>query len=282
MDVQRPSIAQARRRRRIIYGVMGPVLIVGVTMGLSKLRPAAPSVERSGVWIDTVKRGPMVRQVRGLGTLTPEEIRWIPTTTDGRVEKILVRPGTPVKAETVVVILNNATVEQQAFDAEWKLRAEEAQYHNLEVTLESQVLDQKANTVRAEQDAEDARMKTETDGALATVGVISDQALKVSKGNSRQLSIRANIEQQRYDNAQKQREAQLAAQKAKVEQARAVYALEQKQKKMLRVRAGMDGILQELSLNGNTLQEGQQAPAGTTITPTWSNICSTTRPLAGT
>jgi len=240
-------------------------LIASITMGVSKLKPAAPSVDRLGLWIDTVKRGPMVRQVRGLGTLTPEEIRWIPTITDGRVEKILVRPGTPVKANTVVVILSNPTVEQQTFDAEWKLRAEEAQYHNLEVTLQSQVLDQKANTAKAEQDAEDARMKADTDEQLAKQGVIAKQASKLSTGSSRQLSIRAEIEQQRYENAQKALEAQLAAERAKVEQARAMYALQQKQKNMLQVTAGVDGILQELTLNSNTLQEGQQVPAGTTI-----------------
>jgi HlyD family secretion protein len=244
---------------------MGVAVIAGITMGVSKLKPAAPAVDRSGLWIDTVKRGSMVRQVHGLGTLTPEEIRWIPTITDGRVDKILVRPGTPVKADTVVVILNNPTVEQQAFDAEWKLRAEEAQYHNLEVTLQSQVLDQKANTTKAEQDAEDAQMKAETDAELEKMGVLSDQARKLSTGSSRQLSIRADIEEQRYSNAQKQLEAQLAAEKAKVEQARAIYDLQLKQKNMLKVRAGMNGILQELTLNGNTLQEGQQVPAGTTI-----------------
>ncbi len=265
MDVPRPFAAKARRRRQIIYVAVGVALIASVTMGVSKLKPAAPAVDRSGLWIDTVRRGPMVRQVHGIGILTPEEIRWIPSITDGRVEKILVRPGTLVKADTVVVILSNPTVEQQAFDAEWKLRAEEAQYHNLEVTLQSQVLDQKANAVKAEQDAEDARMKAETDDALEKVGVISVQAQKLSAGSWRQLSTRSDIEQQRYANAQKEREAQLAAEKAREEQARAMYNLERKQENMLQVRAGMNGILQELTLNGNTLQEGQQVPAGTTI-----------------
>ncbi len=265
MDVPRPFAAQARRRRQIICAAVGVALFASVTMGVSKLKPAAPAVDRSGVWIDTVRRGPMVRQVHGIGTLTPEEIRWIPTTTDGRVEKILVRPGTPVKADTVVVILNNPIVEQQTSDAEWKLRAEEAQYHNLEVILQSHLLDQKANAVRAEQDAEDARMKAETDNALAKAGVVSEQTRKLSSGSWRQLSIRAEIEQQRHANAQMEREAQLAAEKAKVEQARAMYNLERKQENMLQVRAGMNGILQELTLNGNTLQEGQQVPAGTTI-----------------
>ena len=265
MDFPRPFAGKARRRRQIIYAGMGVILIAAITMGVSKLKPAAPSVERSGLWIDTVKRGPMVRQVHGLGTLTPEEIRWIPTITDGRVEKIIVRPGTPVKADAVLVILSNPTLEQQVFDADWKLRAAEAQYHNLEVTLQSQVLDQQANAAKAEQDAQDARMKAETDEELAKSGVVPEQVRKLSAGSSRQLTIRATIEQQRYLNAQKQLEAQLAAEKAKVEQARAVYRLQQKQKSMLQVRAGMDGILQELSLNGNTLQEGQQTPAGTTI-----------------
>src|SRR5579864_4895472 len=265
MDVPRPFAAKARRRRQIIYVALGVALFASVTMGVSKLKPAAPAVDRSGLWIDTVRRGPMVRQVHGIGTLAPEEIRWIPTITDGRVEKILVRPGTRVKTDTVVVILSNPAVEQQAFDADWKLRAEEAQYQNLEVILQSQVLDQKANAVRAEQDAEDARMKAETDEALAKAGVVSEQARKLSSGSWRQLSFRAEIEQQRYTNAQMEREAQLAAEKAKVEQARAMDTLERKQENMLQVRAGINGILQELTLNGNTLQEGQQVPAGTTI-----------------
>lgn len=265
MDVPRPLAAQARRRRRAFYGLAGVFLVGSITMGVSRLKPALPSVERSGVWIDTVKRGPMVRQVRGLGSLAPEEIRWIPAITDGRVEKVLVRPGSKVKADTVLVLLSNPTVEQQAFDAEWKLRAEEAQYQNLEVTLQSQVLDQKANAAKARQEADDAQMKADTDAELFTVGIISQQARRISAGSARQLTIRADIEDKRYLNAQKQREAQLGVEKAKVEQARAVFALEQKQKDMLQVRAGMDGILQELSLNSNPLQEGQQVTAGTTI-----------------
>ncbi len=226
----------------MFYAATGLALIAGITMGVSKLKPAVPALDRSSLWIDTVKRGPMVRQVHGLGTLTPEEIRWIPTITDGRVDKILVRPGTPVKSNTVVVILDNPSVEQQAFDAEWKLRAEEAQYHNLEVTLQSQVLDQNANTTKAEQDAEDARMKAETDAELEKMGVLSDQARKLSTGSSRQLSIRADIEEQRYSNAQKQLEAQLAAEKAKVEQARAIYDLQLKQRQHVAGRtAGAGG-----------------------------------------
>jgi HlyD family secretion protein len=265
MDVPRPFAKRNRRRRRIFAALIGLVAIGAITMGVTRLKPAIPSVERSGVWVDAVKRGSMVRQVRGLGTLTPDEIRWIPTLTDGRVEKILLRPGTPVKSDTLLVILSNPAVEQLAFDAEWKLRAEQAQYHNLEVTLQSQVLDQEANTAKAEQDAEIARMKASTDAELAKVSVISEQARTISAGNARSLTIRADIEKKRYANAKLQLEAQLAAEQAKVEEARAVFELQKKQKSMLQVRGGMDGILQELSYNGNALQEGEQIPAGTTI-----------------
>ena len=265
MDVPRPFAARERRRRQISIAGVGLILIGGISMGVAKLKPAIPSVDRSSVWIDSVKRGSMVRQVRGLGTLTPDEIRWIPALTDGRVEKILLRPGTSVKADTLILILSNPTVEQLAFDAEWKLRAEQAQYHNLEVTLQSQVLDQEANTAKAEQEAEDAQMKASTDSALEKAGVVSLQASTISTRSARQLTIRADIEKQRYANAQKQLEAQLAAEKARVEEARAVYNLQEKQKSMLQVRAGMEGILEELSLNGNSLQEGQQIAAGTTI-----------------
>ena len=267
MDIARPSQAKAKRRKQIIYGIVGLIVIAGITMGLSKLKPAAPSVERSVVWVDTVKRGPLVRQVRGLGTLTPDEIRWIPTITDGRVEKILVRPGTSsvVKADTVIAILSNPTVEQLAFDAEWKMKQAEADYHSQEVTLQSQYLDLKATTAKSEQDAAQARMQAKSDTGLQKLGVISNNALEVSTGNAQQTTTRAQIDEQRLTNFKNSMEAQLSAEKAKLEQARAAYDLAQKNKSMLQVRAGMDGILQELSLNGNTLQEGQQVPAGTTI-----------------
>jgi HlyD family secretion protein len=265
MDVPKPFAARNRRRRQMSVALIGLIVIGGITMGVTKLKPAIPSVERSGVWINAVKRGSMVRQVRGLGTLTPDEIRWIPTLTDGRVEKILLRPGTPVKADTLLVVLSNPAVEQLAFDAEWKLRAEEAQYRNLEVTLQSQVLDQEAKMAKAEQEAEDASMKASTDDELAKLSVISEQARTISARSARSLTIRADIEKQRYANAKEQLAAQLAGEKAKVEQARAVYELQKKQKSMLQVRGGMDGILQELGFNGNSLQEGQQVAAGTTI-----------------
>jgi HlyD family secretion protein len=170
-----------------------------------------------------------------------------------------------VKADTVIAILSNPTVEQQAFDAQWKLKQAEADYHSQEVTLQSQYLDLKATTAKSDQDAAQARMQAKSDAGLQKLGVISSNALEVSSGNAQQTTTRAQIDEQRLANFKNSMEAQLNSEKAKLEQSRALYDLAQKNKSMLQVRAGMDGILQELSLNGNTLQEGQQVPAGTTI-----------------
>ena len=143
MDIPRPSAAREKRRRQIIYAAIGIAAVALVTMGLSRLKPAAPSVERSTVWIDTVKRGPMVRQVRGLGTLVPVDIQWIPASTEGRVDKILVLPGTQVQPDTVLLQMSNPQLQQEATDAALKLKAAEADYRKLQVELQRQVLTQK-------------------------------------------------------------------------------------------------------------------------------------------
>src|SRR5437868_7163644 len=145
MDIVRTSeVKQKRRKRQIFYAAAGIVVVVLVTMGLSRLKPAAPSVERSTVWVDTVKRGPMLRQVRGIGTLVPEEIRWIAALSPGRVDRIRVRPGAAVKADNVLVELSNPQVQQEAVDAEYQVKAAEAEYNSLHVQLQSAVLNQKA------------------------------------------------------------------------------------------------------------------------------------------
>src|SRR5581483_182458 len=265
MDIPRTSAAQQRRRRRIFYGVVGLLLVVLITMGLSRLKPAAPGVERSTVVVDTVKRGSMLRQVRGLGTLVPEDIRWLPALADGRVEKILIRPGTPVKAETILVVLTNPQVEQAALDAEYQLRAAEAELASLQVQLQSQYLNQKAEAARVQSEYNEARMRAETDAELAKLGVISNLNLKISQGNSQQLATRAEIEQQRVENSKRELEARILAQKARVSQVRAAYALARTRRESMKVRADSNGVLQELSLNGQPLQVGQQVQAGTTI-----------------
>jgi HlyD family secretion protein len=240
-------------------------VLLGVTLGLSRLKPAAPTVERSTVWLDTVKRGPMLRQVRGNGTLVPEEIRWIPALSDARVERILARPGTSVKKDTILVELSNPQVEQEAVDARFQVKAAQAEYNSLRVQLQSQVLNQKAQATRAQTESSQAKMRADTDAELAKLGVISQQSLKVSQGNAQQLGGQSDIEQQRFENSTRELEARLAAQQARVEQLNALYQLHVTQLNALKIRAGIDGVLQELSLNGHPLQVGQQVAAGTTI-----------------
>ena len=260
MDIPRPSSAKKRRNRQIVYAAAGTALVALVTMGLSKLKPAAPSVERSTVWIDSVKRGPMLRQVRGLGTLVPEDIRWIPAVTEGRVDRILVLPGTAVKADTVLLDLSNPQLQQEALDASWKLKAAEADYKNFEVQLASQVLAQKSEAAKSQSEYSQAKMQADTDSELQKLGVISQNSLKVSDEKARELAIRNQIEHQRLANSGQVLEAQLQAKQAEVEQFRALSRLKQTQLDGLRVRAGTNGVLQE-----QTLKVGQWVTPGTTL-----------------
>ncbi len=265
MDIARPEAAKKRRRRRIIYSIAGLIAVALVTMGLKMLKPAAPTVERSVIWPDTVKRGSMLRQVRGLGTLTPTDIRWIPALSDGRVEKILVRPGTKVKTADILVELSNPQVQQAALDAEYQLKAAEADLVGLEVQLQSQVLAQKAVAAKAQTDFSKAHMQADTDSQLAKLGVISENARKVSQSDEENLKTQNEIEQQRVINSNHELAARVDAQRAKVQQVKALYDLARQRVEAMRVRAGTDGVLQELSLNGAPLQVGQQVTAGTTI-----------------
>jgi len=161
MDIARPSNAKKKRIRQAIYAAVGLLAVVLVSVGLSRLKPAAPTVERAVVWPDTVKRGPMVRQVRGLGTLTPEDIRWIPATTQGRVEKIILRPGTSVKANDVILELTNPTLEQQLQDATLKLQAAEAALANIRVQLANDLLATRASGANIEADYNKAKMQAQ-------------------------------------------------------------------------------------------------------------------------
>jgi len=231
-----------------------------VTMGLSRLNPAAPGVDRSTVWIDTVKRGPMLRQVRGLGTLTPVDIQWIPAATDGRVEKIPVLPGTAVQPNTVLLILTNPQLMQEALDANLKLKAAQADYKNLEAQLESQVLTQKSLVAQANAEYNEARMQAETDQQLNKLGVISDLNRKIAEGKAQQLQTRDQIEQERLTNSDRVLQAQLLAKRAEIEQDRALAGLKQTQVQNLIVRAGIKGVLQE-----QPLKVGQWVTPGTTL-----------------
>jgi len=262
MDIARPDVARQRRRRRVVYVGVGVVLLALVTMGLSRLKPAAPTVERSTVWVDTVKRGSILRQVRGLGTLAPMEgsIQFLPAVTEGRVEKILVLPGAQVKSDTILLEMSNPQLTQEALDASLKLKAAEADYKNLQVQLASQVLAQKSLSAQAQSEYSQAKMQSDIDNELAKLGVISQLSQKVSSQKTEELATRNDIEKQRLENSSEVLKAQLQAKQAEIEQFRALADLKKSQLDRLRVRAGIDGVLQE-----QTLKIGQFVTPGTTL-----------------
>jgi HlyD family secretion protein len=257
MDIQRPSNARAKKIRRIAYGTVSLLLLGGVTYGLSKLRPAAPSVDRATIWPDEVKRGPMVREVRGLGTLVPEEIRWVPAQTTAHVDKWVLRPPAIVKPNSIIMELSDPTVQKDAVDAEYQLKGAEADYDNLKVQVNSDLMSQKASEASVRSDYEQARIQHETDEKLANEGLTSRLIEQQSRVKSEQLSIRLKLETERTKIAADSASAKLAAQQAKVEQMKALYQLKKSQLEALHVRAGIDGVLQLLPVD-----VGQQVTPG--------------------
>ena len=262
MDIARPEFKQQKRRRQILWGMAGLVCLGGVTVGVSRLKPAAPEVERSTIWTDTVKRGPMLRQVRGLGSLIPSQefTRQIPAETEATVVRILKLPGSQVKADTVLLEMSNSQVEQAAVDVRLQLKAAEAEYQSLRVTLQSNLMNQKAGAATVNSDYTQAKLQADTDKALYDLGVISGMAYKNSKSRSDELTIRNNIEDERLDINQKAIESQLAQQQAKVDQMRVLAELKQKQLDALKVRSGIEGVLVDLPL-----QVGQHVTPGTML-----------------
>jgi HlyD family secretion protein len=261
MDVPRsPEILKKKKQRRLIYAVAGGAAILLVTLGLARLKPAARSVERSSVWIDAVKRGPMLRQVRGLGTLVPEEIRWIPAQTQGRVERLVTLPGSEVKADTVVLELSNPEVELLALEADSKLAAAVASYTELKVRLHSTRLDQEAAAAKVQSDYAQAKMRADTDRELAAQGLVPDLTRKLSEVTAAELGNRDRIEKERLAGAGESVVAQLAVQAAAVEQARAQSRVRREQVNALKVRAGIPGVLQQIPV-----EVGQQVAPGTNL-----------------
>jgi HlyD family secretion protein len=231
--------------------------IAGVTRWMTQLEPAPPVVERSTVWVDTVRRGPMVRQIKAMGTLVPEEVLWIPAPSDGRVERIHVRPGVVVKKDTIVLELTNPELQLAAFDAEWQLKMAEANYKDLKVRLESQQLDQKANTARIQAEYNQAKLQADRDEALLKLGLKPDLDFKLSKSRAEELDNRFQIEQKRLAISAESVDAQLAAQRVQMEKLRAAWALKRKQVEMLKVRAGTPGVLEQVAV-----EVGQQVQPG--------------------
>lgn len=260
MDVQRHGVARKKMIRRIILGVFALIAVVGITYALSRLEPAAPSVERDRVVIDSVKRGQMLRNVRGLGTLVPEEIMFIPARDEGRVERRLVLPGTAVEPNTVLIELSNPRLEQEVFDAESQLRGAEAELSNLKVQLQSQTLDQRSAAALVEAEYQTAKAEFDANSELVKSGLLDQLTLMRSRVAADQLDTRRTIETERLQIREQAVDAQLAVQKSRIEQLRGLAELRRGQLEKLKVRAGARGVLQQLEV-----EVGQLVTPGTVL-----------------
>ena len=260
MDIARPDLARKKRLRHSLYSVSALIVVALVTVGVSRLEPAAPRVDRDTIYLDTVQRGPMVRQVRGTGTLVPERIRWIPATTDGTVERIIIRPGALVAPDTVILELSNPELEQSTLEARLNLEAAEARYSNRQVEVERDLLDQRATLATTEAQLETARLQAAADGQLFTQGLVASLQLQQSQSAEQEYETRYALERERLQMATDTVEAQLAVEQAEVDRLRTLYELRRRQMADLHVRAGMPGVLQQVPLD-----EGQRITTGTNL-----------------
>jgi HlyD family secretion protein len=242
---------------------IGAVLLAVVSMAgvaVVRLQPAAPPVDRASVWIDVVKRGRMLRDVRGQGTLVSEDLRWIPATTTGRVERIVLRPGTPVGADSVILQLSNPSLDQELEDAQLKLKAAEASLTSLRVQLDDEELQQRATAATIEADYKKAAMQADVNEQLSALKLVSDLILKQSRLDAEQLDVRNRIAQQQLAHTAESRSARLAERQSLVDQARAFMTLKAREVDALRVRPGVPGILQVVPVD-----VGQQVTVGTNL-----------------
>jgi HlyD family secretion protein len=260
VDIARPSQARKKRIRRVLYGSGLLAVIILITVGVSRLKPAAPSVDRATVWIDTVKRGSMLRQVRGSGTLFPEEIRWIPATTQGRVETILLRPGATVTPNTVILELSNPELQQSVKEAQLAYQSAQANFVNRKQELESALLNQQSDLAGIQAAYNNAALNLEAQEKLKEDGLVSEIQLKQSRSAADELKNRLTIAQKRLDMQTAGIKSQLAPQEADVDQRRAAYELRVRQLDDLKVKAGMSGVLQEVPV-----ERGAQVGPGTNL-----------------
>ena len=251
MDIARPEFKERKLRRQIAAAVAGIIVVAVITVVVFRLRPAAPTVERGTVWTDSVKRGSMLRQVRGIGSLVPsqESVLQIPAETEATVLRIRMLPGSQVKADTILMDMSNPQVEQAAVDANLQYKAAEAEYQSQRMKLESDFMNQKAGAATVTADYNQAQLQSQTDKSLYDLGVISGLAYKASKGKADELTIRNGLADESLASTQKAIDAQLAEQQAKVDQMRVLAQLKQKQLDALKVHAGIEGVLVELPLH---------------------------------
>ncbi|MCS7023642.1 MAG: efflux RND transporter periplasmic adaptor subunit [Bryobacteraceae bacterium] len=231
-----------------------------VTWSLSRLKPAAPTVDRSSVWIGRVERGAMLRAVRGLGSLVPEEVLWIPALNEGRVERVYLRPGVAVTKNTVLMELSNPELTLAMNDFEWQVKMAEANLIDLKVRLESEQLERKARAAQLESEYTQAKLKYERDEKLAKDGLTPELNLQLSRATAEELAKRLEIEKKRLEIAQESIAAQLASQRVHIEKLRAQLQLKREQVDQLKIRAGAEGVLQELSW-----QPGQRVTPGAVL-----------------
>ncbi|MGI9105211.1 MAG: efflux RND transporter periplasmic adaptor subunit [Pyrinomonadaceae bacterium] len=261
MDVPRGKSSVRKRRMRVaLYVVVTIVAVTAITLGVARMKPAAPSVERGTILTDTVKRGQMLRQVRGIGTLVPQDIRVIAAATQGRVERVFVQPGTEVTAGTVLIELSNPELQQGTVDIDYQLKAAEADYNNIGARLESERMSQQAAAATVQSEYQQAKLQSDTDEELAKDGLIPAINLKLSRVRVADLANRYAIEQKRLDGATKSAQAQLASQQARISQLKAQLQLRRTQVGTLRVLAGTNGVLQQMQV-----EVGQQVQPGTNL-----------------
>jgi HlyD family secretion protein len=267
MDIARPSNLRKKRIKQAVYATVALVAVLLLTLGLNRLKPAAPTVEAATVWRDTVRRGPMLRQVRGLGTLVPEDIRWIPARTQGRVDRIVLWPGTSVKADSIILELSNPELEQEMQEADLKVKSAEASLASLRVQLQNEHLQQRASAATVEAEYNKAKMQAQMNEALAKDQLVSELVLRQSKVDADQLALRNELAKQQLASTEESMRARLAVQQSDLDQAMAILQLKKRQYDELKVRAGFAGMLQLVPV-----EVGQQVAPG-------SNLARVANPL---
>lgn len=260
MDIARPDLVVARRRKQRNIAIAAAIFIGGATLAVSSLKPAAPTVEKATIWTDTVKRGDMTREVRGLGTLVPEIVQWIPAATEARVDRIVVQPGTEVQPDTIIIEMSNADLELTALEAESQYRAAQARFVEATARIESARLDQQAAQARVASEARQARLQADADGELARQGLVAAITANLSKVRAEELENRAKVDAERLRISTGSIESQISVARAEMEQRRAMAQLRRGQIEALRVRAGITGVLQVVPV-----EVGQRVAPGTNL-----------------
>ena len=260
MDIARPQDKRQKRTRRLIYAVAGLLLAAAITTALARLKPAAPSVDRTAVWTDTVKRGPMLLEVRGLGTLVPETTWTVPAATEGRVAKRYLLPGNPVKAGTVILDLTNPQLEQETLDAKYQLKGAEASLEQTRAQLQNQLMDKRTQAASVSSQYRTAEMQKDAKEQLLKNGLAPTLDVKTAEVQAEELEKQNDLAQKEVETFEHSIDAQLAVQQATVDQKRALYQLKKSQLDELHVRSGEDGVLQELDVD-----VGQQVAQGAAL-----------------